>query len=113
MFRGDHNADCYFLNEYPAGCTDCRACAYCGKTLYHNGTRQNIHFDHLRAGSKGGRTKVPACAKCNQSKSDKSLKQWLRWLNINDPSHLQKIIDYNSYKRNKIALVVREVRDEL
>ena len=80
--------------------------------LYHNGNRQNIHFDHLMAESKGGRTKVPACAFCNQSKNDKPLNGWLRWLNVYRPTHLKKIMDYNSYKRNKISIVIREIRDE-
>jgi hypothetical protein len=80
--------------------------------LYWNGDRQNIHFDHVKAFSKGGRTVVPACAFCNRSKNDKPLKQWLRWLSVNNKGVLKEIIDYNIQKRNKISAVVREVRKE-
>ena len=79
---------------------------------YWSGSRQNIHFDHVRAASKGGRTVIPTCKRCNQSKNNKSLKQWLRWLNHNFPALLKRIIEYHKPQRNKISELVREVRKE-
>jgi len=80
--------------------------------LYWSGSRQNIHFDHVKAASKGGRTVIPTCARCNQSKSDKPLKLWLRRLSYNNPALLEEIIEYHKPQRNKISEVVREVRKE-
>src|SRR5271157_4327443 len=110
MFRGNCDEDCYFLTS--PECTDCRECAYCGSMLYHNGSRQNIHFYHIMAEIKGGRTKVPACALCNQSKHDKPLRGWLRRITETRPSLFQKIVEYHLYKRNKISIAVRAVRKE-
>jgi hypothetical protein len=48
-------------------------CAYCGK-------RKGSSVDHVLALSKGGLDEavnvVPACASCNSSKRDKSVKEW-------------------------------------
>jgi hypothetical protein len=110
MIDIDCNSDCLFLNYNNCRC--CKECAYCGKSLYWSGSRQNIHFDHVRAASKGGRTVVPACTFCNQCKNDKPLKLWLRWLSCNNPKVLERIIEYHIHQRNKISDVVREVRKE-
>lgn len=80
-------------------------CTYCGSHM-------NIHQDHVRAQSKGGVTTVPACAKCNQSKSDKALMTWLRNTKDKDPYRWNRIVTHNSGKRNDIAIKIRKVRDE-
>jgi len=97
MFRGNCDGDCYFLTS--PGCNDCRECAYCGSMLYHNGNRQNIHFDHIMAEINGGRTKVPACALCNQSKHDKPLRGWLRRITQTRPTLFRKVVEYHLYKK--------------
>lgn len=91
-------------------CNDCKYCTYCGKRLYLDGTRKNIHGDHVMAYSKYGSTVVPSCSDCNMSKGNKGLKDWLRWLRVKRPDIWQVIVEYNLRKRNSIAQKVREVR---
>jgi hypothetical protein len=40
------------------------------------------------------------------------LKAWLRWVKDNRTPLWRRIVEFNKNKRNKIAQVVREVRDE-
>ena len=110
MIDIDCNPDCLFFNDNNCRC--CRECSYCGRMIYWSGGRQNIHFDHVKAASKGGRAVVPTCARCNQSKNNKSLRQWFRWLSRNFPELLERIIEYHKPQRNKISADVREVRKE-
>jgi hypothetical protein len=102
--------DCLFHGTY--SCTNCDVCTYCGKYLYWSGKRKNIHVDHILAWVSWGRTKVPACKDCNLSKGRKGLKEWLRWLRIHRPKKWEQIVEYNKWKKHKIAQAVREVRDE-
>ena len=104
-----HTDDCLFQIE--GTCKKCRECAYCGAYLYFTGKRYNHHFDHIKANSKGGRTRVPACSECNFSKGPKTLRSWFRWLSGKNPKLWNSIIEYNKYKRNRIAQEVRYVRD--
>lgn len=103
--------NCLFSYE-PEKCTGCRDCTYCGKYLLWNGSRRNIHYDHVRPYVSGGRTIVPVCNECNLSKSSKGLKEWLRWVRDNWPSKWNAIVEYNKWRRNVVANVVRDVRDE-
>jgi len=80
-------------------------CTYCGSHM-------NIHDDHVIARSKGGVRTVPACAKCNQSKSDKPLMEWFRYLKKNNPYRWDRITSFNQGKRSDIALKVQKIRDE-
>lgn len=80
-------------------------CTYCGSTL-------NIQDDHIMAQVKGGVTTTPSCAKCNQSKGDKPLMDWLRWIKGNNPYRWNRIVKYNFGRRNPIALKVQKIRDE-
>jgi len=56
---------------------------------------------------------IPVCNECNLSKSDKGLKEWLRWVRDNWSAKWNAIVDYNKWKRNRVADAVRAVRDEL
>lgn len=80
-------------------------CTYCGSS-------RNIQNDHVRAQSKGGVATVPACSPCNQSKGDKPLMEWLRWIKVNDSYRWNRIITLNHGKKNSIALKIQRVRDE-
>lgn len=80
-------------------------CTYCGSHM-------NMHEDHVIAKTKGGVRTVPACAKCNQSKSDKPLMQWLRGLKLRNPYRWNRIENYNKGKKNDIAIKVQKIRDE-
>lgn len=80
-------------------------CTYCGSTWTPT-------QDHVRAKIKGGITTVPACKRCNSSKGDKQLMQWLRWLKKNDRYRWGKIRNHNFGRRNTIALKIQRVRDE-
>ena len=80
-------------------------CTYCGSHM-------NIHNDHVIAKSKGGVRTVPACAKCNQSKSDKQLMKWLRDTKTDNPYRWNRIEKHNKGKKNDIASKVQKIRDE-
>ena len=80
-------------------------CTYCGST-------RNIQNDHIRAQSKGGGATTEACALCNQSKGNKALMEWLRWIKKNDWYRWNRIKNYNFGKRNFIANKVQKIRDE-
>jgi disulfide oxidoreductase YuzD len=80
-------------------------CTYCG-------SNRNMHQDHVRAQSRGGTTTVAACAKCNQSKSDKQLMVWLRGVKKNDPYRWNRIKNQNNRKRSSIANKIQKIRDE-
>jgi len=71
-----------------------------------------MHQDHVQAQSRGGVTTVPACAKCNQSKSNKQLMVWLRGVKDNDPYRWDRIENHNKGKRSSIATKVQTIRDE-
>ena len=81
------------------------SCTYCG-------SNRNIQDDHIRAQSKGGVSTTEACATCNQSKGDKPLMEWLRWLKKNDPYRWNRIKNYNFGKKNLIAIKIQKIRDE-
>lgn len=99
--------DCLFYET--SSCTDCRECGYCGKYLYWEGNRHNIHYDHILPYSSGGRTIVPVCEDCNRSKGDKGLKEWLVWLLENRPDKWTEIVSYNKWKKHKIARAVHDI----
>lgn len=80
-------------------------CTYCGST-------RNMQDDHIIAKTKGGATTTPACAACNQSKGDKPLMEWLRWVKNNEQYRWARIRNYNFGKKNPIALKVQKIRDE-
>lgn len=80
-------------------------CTYCGSHI-------NIHDDHVIAQSKGGVRTVPACAKCNQAKSDKPLMQWLRDMKQNNAYRWNRIEAHNKGKKNEISQKVQKIRDE-
>jgi 5-methylcytosine-specific restriction endonuclease McrA len=80
-------------------------CTYCGST-------RHIQDDHIKAQSKGGVTTTEACATCNQSKGDKPLMEWLRWIKNNKPYRWDRIKGFNFGKRNPIAIKVQKIRDE-
>ena len=109
----DCNPDCLFFSETGyIECTECRKCAYCGSYLYWSGDRSKRHFDHIIPKISAGRTVVPVCDHCNLSKSAMSLIMWLRWVRYNDSSLWSNIVEHNKGLRNRVAQVVREVRDE-
>ena len=81
-------------------------CTYCGST-------KKIQNDHIIAQTKGGVTTTEACAKCNQSKGDKPLMEWLRWLKKNNKYRWERVKRYNTGKISTIALKVQKVRDEM
>jgi len=80
-------------------------CTYCGSSL-------NIQDDHIIAKTKRGVTTTPACAKCNQSKGNKQLMKWLRWLKKNDLYRWKRIVNYNFGKKNTISVKIQKIRDE-
>jgi len=55
---------------------------------------------------------VPTCSNCNLSKGRKGLKEWLKWLRFYRPKKYTQVVEYNKWKRHKIAQAIREVRDE-
>jgi 5-methylcytosine-specific restriction endonuclease McrA len=82
-----------------------RKCKYCGST-------RHAEKEHVKAKSKGGRKTVKACRRCNRSKSNKGLMEWLRWLKKNDLYRWRRIKNYNYRKKNAIAKKIQKVRDE-
>ncbi|MCT4587258.1 MAG: HNH endonuclease [Carboxylicivirga sp.] len=80
-------------------------CTYCGSS-------RNIQDDHIIAQSKGGVATTEACAACNQSKSDKPLMEWLRWVKENDSYRWNRIVDHNYRKKSTIAQKIQKIRDE-
>jgi|WetSurMetagenome_2_1015567.scaffolds.fasta_scaffold25146_3 5-methylcytosine-specific restriction endonuclease McrA len=80
-------------------------CTYCGSTI-------ETQDEHVIAQSKGGVATIPACRVCNQSKGDKPLMDWLRWVKRNDSYRWNRIKDFNYGKKNDIAIKVQTVRDE-
>ena len=80
-------------------------CIYCGST-------EDIQKGHLIAPSKGGKMEVSACATCNQSKGDKALMEWLRWVKENRPERWESIVAHNKFKRSELAQKVHKIRDE-
>jgi len=84
---------------------DKNICIYCG-------SMHDIEFDHIIARSRGGVTTAPACKPCNQSKSNKQLMEWLRWVKTYRTDLWEKICAHNKRKRNPIAKKVQKIRDE-
>ena len=80
-------------------------CTYCGSS-------RNIQNDHVKAQSKGGVKTVPSCAKCNQSKGNKGLMDWIRWIKENDSYRWSRMKDHNKGKRNDISKKIQKIRDE-
>jgi len=80
-------------------------CSYCGSSI-------ETQDEHVIAESKGGVQTISACRACNQSKGDKPLMDWLRWIKRNDSYRWGRIKDYNYGRKNEIALKVQQVRDE-
>lgn len=80
-------------------------CTYCG-------SNRNIQNDHIQAQSKGGATTTPACATCNQSKGNKALMEWLRWIKINDRYRWKRVVAFHKGKRGSISQKVQKIRDE-
>jgi len=109
MYEGCH-PDCLFLRE--PGCNGCERCTYCGRLLGRSGKGSKLNWEHILPYDSGGRTVVPSCERCNKSKGVWGLKEWLRWVRDNRPALWRRIVEYNKWKRNKIAEKVREVRDE-
>ena len=107
----DCGSDACMFYSYPNWCNDCRVCTYCGKTLYHSGSRGNHNFDQVMANIFGGSTVVPACDNCNQRKTKKGLKEWLRWTQEKRPATWKRIVAHNRWKRHKIAQTVRDVKN--
>lgn len=82
-----------------------KQCVYCGST-------RSIQEEHVRAFSKGGSNTILACRKCNQSKGDKPLMEWLRWVKHNDRYRWNRIEEFNYQKKGPIAKKVHKIRDE-
>ena len=80
-------------------------CIYCGSD-------DDIHKAHLIAPSKGGKKKVFACAKCNTSKGDKALMEWLRWVKENRPERWDLISGYNKIMEGEVAEKVQKIHAE-
>lgn len=106
----DCHPDCLFLKE--PGCNNCERCVYCGRLLNRSGKGSKLTWDHILPQISGGRTVIPACERCNKSKWALGLKSWLRWVKANELRLWKRIVEYNKWKRNKIAKIVREIRDE-
>jgi len=82
-------------------------CVYCGSD------EQPLHHGHLVAPSKGGQKPVTACARCNLSKGDKALMDWLRWTKVERPERWELIVKWNREpKEGEVPEKVRKVRDE-
>ena len=84
---------------------DPEVCIYCGST-------EDIQKGHLMAPSKGGQKTVSACAKCNHSKGDKALMEWLRWVKEHREERWQSIVAHNKGKRSELAQKIHKIRDE-
>lgn len=73
-------------------------CAYCGKPNIVNGNRRRMTQDHFVAVTKGGGyTKeniVPACKRCNCSKSNKDFSYWYPYWESYSPEREQKILAF-------------------
>ena len=80
-------------------------CIYCGSF-------EEIHKAHLIAPSKGGKKKVFACAKCNTSKGDKALMEWLRWVQENRPQRWELMTAYNQGKEGEVAEKILRIHAE-
>ena len=82
-----------------------QVCTYCGSSWTPT-------QDHVIAQVKGGVTTVSACSRCNNSKGDKALMDWFRWLKKNDVYRWNQIVNHNTGRRSTIAKKVQKVRDE-
>jgi len=80
-------------------------CQYCGSSW-------KIENEHIKPKSRGGVTTINACQNCNQSKGDKTLLTWFRWLKKNDRYRWQRIKKFQYRKRGKIAETCRKVANE-
>jgi len=82
-------------------------CVYCG-------SRRLIEEDHILAYIKGGVTVIPACQRCNRSKTHQTWTQWLERIansdSIRDQRLWERINDYNYRKRNPFAKRVHAVQ---
>src|SRR5208337_1018451 len=100
-------------------------CRYCGIKVYftnHGSPKERgaWEVDHVNPvvsrGSDNYHNLVPACVRCNRSKGGNTLLQWCRRLknsNYSEDFQLwEKIIENFWYKRDDIADVVHQVRDE-
>jgi hypothetical protein len=98
-------ASCLFKIEN--GCTRCQKCAYCGSSLYLNGSRKNFTWDHVLAYRSRGRTLVPCCRTCNESKHTKIIPSWLNHLTRTDRTLLRKILEYNECRpSNRVTIPI-------
>jgi len=84
---------------------DSEVCIYCGSL-------EDINKGHLIAPSKGGKKTVSACSKCNSSKGNKALMEWLRWVKNNKPERWESIVSHNKGLRNEVAKKIHKIRDE-
>lgn len=82
--------------------TNQKKCSYCGST-------RHIEQDHVRAKSKGGKTTVDACRKCNRSKGDKSLKDWMDSLKKENPYRYYRVKNNVKGKRNYGAKKIKNI----
>ncbi len=84
-------------------------CVYCG-------SHQLIEKEHVLPKSRGGETTVPACRKCNRSKSNKAPMEWFMFLKCSsrpsDQERWSRIVQYHRYKRNKFSPLVRNIREQ-
>lgn len=58
-------------------------CSYCG--LY-----RRLTLDHVVPKCKNGRAKIPACGWCNGTKGNKSLREWLAWIEKKEGNQLAR-----------------------
>lgn len=109
--------DCGFYIKKTGYCTerDCEYCTVCGIELGHHG--RNRHKAHLyRAKAHGGKTWVPTCMNCNQSRGITGFKKWLRELPQKNPKLYEKIVRYQNSRwwkhdfiRNTVEQIDREI----
>ncbi|GEM_PF-1974239 len=83
-------------------------CVYCG-------SHKLIEEEHFLPKCRGGATTVPACRKCNRSKSSKTPREWFMYLKYgsrpSDRERWERIVWYHRWGRNNLSQLVRDIRD--
>jgi hypothetical protein len=80
-------------------------CAFCG-------SMDDLVRMHIHNANNGGKTWIPGCRSCNASMGSQTLKKWLRSLKYESHWKWYDILEWQRWKRTKLAELIREVRDE-
>lgn len=66
-------------------------CPYCNGRMRGRG-RYAPTRDHINPRKRGGGPTITVCQSCNVFKADKSVLEWLQWIETNRPSSHRRVI---------------------